>query len=35
MLTNTGTLSYKAPEMFKCIGYTESVDMFSIGVITF
>lgn len=34
MLTDTGTLNYKAPEVFQG-AYTEMVDMFSIGVITF
>ena len=34
MLTRTGTLHYKAPEMFET-KYNESVDIWAIGVITF
>ena len=35
MWTRTGTLHYQAPEMFESINYTESVDMWAIGVICF
>jgi calcium-dependent protein kinase len=35
MWTRTGTLYYKAPEMFDGAGYTESVDMWALGVITY
>ena len=33
--TRTGTLQYKAPEMFDGIHYNESVDLWAIGIITF
>jgi serine/threonine protein kinase len=31
MFTNTGTLYYKAPEMFLGGGYDEKVDMWALG----
>ena len=34
-MTHNGTIYYKAPEIFRNTGYSESVDMFSIGVITY
>lgn len=34
MLTNTGTLNYKAPEMFKSI-YDEQIDIWAVGVILY
>jgi calcium-dependent protein kinase len=35
MLTNTGTIYYKAPEIFEGGGYDESVDMWAVGVIIY
>lgn len=35
MMTNTGTLAYKAPEMFTGGCYDESIDMWSVGVICY
>jgi len=35
MLSNTGTSYYKAPEVVTNVPYSDSVDMWSIGVITF
>jgi serine/threonine protein kinase len=35
MLTNTGTLYYKAPEMFGSGFYSQSVDVWAIGVICY
>lgn len=35
MWTPTGTLAYKAPEMFEGVGYTEAVDMWAVGVTIF
>ena len=35
MWTRTGTLYYQAPEIFLSTGYTESIDLWAIGVITF
>lgn len=32
LMTSTGTLHYKAPEMFKCGGYDELVDEWAVGV---
>ncbi len=32
MLTNTGTLFYKAPQMFRGAGYDEKVDTWALGV---
>ena len=32
MLTNTGTLAYKAPEMFEGTGYSERIDAWAVGV---
>lgn len=32
MLTKTGTLYYKAPEMFDGGGYTEKVDSWATGI---
>ena len=32
MFTNTGTLFYRAPEMFLGIGYNEKVDMWGAGI---
>ncbi len=32
MLTKTGTLQYKAPEMFDGGSYTEKVDSWAVGV---
>lgn len=34
MWTHTGTLAYKAPEMFAC-GYNELVDVWAVGVVAF
>jgi serine/threonine protein kinase len=34
MWTSTGTLHYKAPEMFKG-SYNESIDMWAVGIIAF
>ena len=33
MLTNTGTLFYKAPQMFRGAGYDEKVDIWALGVL--
>ena len=35
MYTDTGTLSYKAPEMLKSSGYDKKVDMWAIGVLCY
>ena len=35
MMSHTGTLYYKAPEIFKNTGYSELIDMFSLGVMTY
>jgi len=35
MLTDTGTGAYKAPEVVKGVPYSHSVDMWSLGVVTF
>ena len=35
MWTKTGTLHYKAPELFEGGGYDESVDMWAIGIIAY
>jgi calcium-dependent protein kinase len=35
MLTPTGTLTYKAPEMFYGGGYDEKVDLWALGVILY
>ncbi len=35
MLTITGTLYYRAPEMFTGGGYDEKVDVWSIGIIIY
>lgn len=35
MLTGTGTLHYKAPEMFSRGKYSQLVDIWSIGVICY
>jgi serine/threonine protein kinase len=35
MLTNTGVLSYKAPEMLECTIYDERIDIWSIGIIAY
>ena len=35
MLTITGTLQYRAPEMFEGGGYDEMVDMWALGVLIY
>jgi serine/threonine protein kinase len=35
MWTTTGTLQYKAPEMFEGTGYTEQIDTWAVGVIMY
>jgi serine/threonine protein kinase len=35
MWTRTGTQDYMAPEMFESTGYSESVDIWAIGVIAY
>ena len=35
MWSNTGTIYYKAPEMFTGGGYTQGVDIWAIGVMTY
>lgn len=35
MTTVTGTLQYKAPELFQGGSYDESIDMWAIGIITY
>lgn len=35
MITNTGTIDYKAPEVLDGGGYTESVDMWAVGVVLY
>lgn len=35
MTTNTGTIDYKAPEVLDGGGYTESVDMWAVGVVLY
>lgn len=35
MYTPTGTLIYKAPEMFYGEGYDEGVDMWALGVVMY
>lgn len=35
MLTPTGTLIYKAPEMFEGGGYDEKIDLWALGVIMY
>ena len=35
LFTDTGTLYYKAPEMFTGHSYNESVDMWALGIIAY
>ena len=35
MLTNTGTIYYKAPEIFEGGNYSQDVDMWAVGVIIY
>jgi len=35
MYTDTGTLCYKAPEMYENEGYSRKVDTWAVGVLTF
>ena len=35
MYNQTGTMLYVAPEIFNCQGYTESVDIWSAGVLLY
>lgn len=35
MLTVTGTITYSAPEIFQGTGYSNDVDLWSIGILTY
>ena len=35
MLTVTGTITYSAPEIFQGTGYTNDVDLWSVGILTY